>query len=399
MKSFAFAFAFALMTMTLACAPLQQKTTPKREEQKRNHDSMGSFISEWQLRANEELRLPLPESYRYDFYVDWGDGTEIAHVDAHDDPDATHVYQQTGKYTVRISGLLEAWSFWRLPQSSDNLLRVVDLGAVGWKSFFGAFSICRNLSLVRGGDVADVVNMSSMFDGSQAVKVVGDDWDTGNVEDMSYMFAGARVANPQVQSWDTRSVKDMSYMFANTYEANPDVSAWNTSNVEDMGGMFFYADKAQPDTSAWNTVSVKNMANMFMHAKLANPDTSCWHTTAVENMSNMFNSAPAAQPDVSCWDVRNVKSMDYMFRQTGAMKLEVSDWDLHSIGSMIGMFAEAGMPADTYSVLLQRLAETSVQADVRLDAGDSKYHHRASAARETLLANGWLINDAGVAGE
>ena len=387
-----FGLVVMLAVAFIACAEPKTRSVANNTQP----ELVEAFISEWQLQDNEELRLPLPEGYRYNFYVDWGDDSDLAHVDAHDDPDAAHVYQKAGKYTVRISGLMEAWSFWRIPQSSDNLLRIVDLGALGWKSFFGAFSVCRNLTVVKGGDVAEVVNMSSMFDGSQAVTIESKDWDTGNVKDMSYMFSGARVANPQVSQWDTRNVEDMSYMFANTYNANPDVRAWNVSNVEDMGGMFFYAHAAQPDTRNWNTVSVTNMANMFMHARVANPDTSCWHTAAVTDMSNMFNSAPAAHPDVSCWDVSSVKNMDYMFRKTGTTALDVADWDFQSINSMVGMFAEAGMESDTYSTMLTRLAETSVHADVRFDAGDSKYQHSVTAARESLLSRGWLISDAGL---
>lgn len=387
-------FGLVVALALIACVEPQPKSV---SDNKRDVPELAdAFVSEWQLQDNEELRLPLPEGYRYDFHVDWGDGTEIAHVNAHDDPDAAHVYRQAGRYTVRISGLMEAWSFWRIPQSSDNLLRIADLGALGWKSFFGAFSVCRNLTVVKGGDVAETVNMSSMFDGSQAVKVESKDWDTGNVVDMSYMFSGARAADPQVQQWDTRSVEDMSYMFANTHTANPDVSAWNVSNVEDMGGMFFYAHAAQPDTSAWNTVSVTNMANMFMHARVADPDTSCWHTAAVTDMSNMFNSATAAHPDVSCWDVSSVKNMDYMFRKVSVKALDVADWDFQGIDSMVGMFAEAGMDSDTYSTLLTRLAETSVHADVRFDAGESKYQSHATEARDSLLSRGWLISDAGL---
>ena len=211
-----------------------------------------AFVTEWWVKAGEELVLPLPEGFAYRFSIDWGDGTE-GQVISHNDPMARHVYEQEGTYVVAINGLLEAWSFWRISDSRDSLLAVRNLGDVGWKSLFGAFSSCANLTTVVGGNVAEVTDMGSMFDDATQALPDGRDWDTARVTDMSYMFAGASVAQPQVEEWDTSAVRDMNRMFADTEAADPDVRKWVTSRVVRMAGMFYGALSAQPATGNWNT--------------------------------------------------------------------------------------------------------------------------------------------------
>ena len=380
-----------------ACDMGVRKGEQKVEEDRDNDVVSVAFASQWQVTADGEIRLPLPEGYRYSFSVDWGDGSQAGHVGRHDDADASHVYQRAGLYTVKIRGLIEAWSFWRIPHSKDKLIRISDLGDAGWRSFFGAFALCDNLTAVQGGGLASVEDMGSMFDGAALVEVETHAWDTSKVQDMSYMFTGASSANPQVDFWDTRNVSDMSYIFANTQVADPDVNMWDVRNVRNMAGMFYYARAADPDTSRWVTASATDMSSMFMHASVASPNTDCWNTAGVTNMQDMFNGAAQAMPDVSCWDVSAVVNMDSMFSDALVAVPDMSAWDFASVRSMEEMLRNIALPPTIYSSMLQRLALTAHRNDVVLDAGNSYYHEDAVAAREALLAKGWEISDAGLA--
>ena len=353
-----------------------------------------AFVSEWQVKAGEELVLPLPEGFAYNFSVDWGDGSE-GQVTAYNDAAARHVYAEEGTYVVAISGMVEAWSFWRISDSRDSLLAVRNLGEVGWKSLFGAFAACANLTAVVGGNVAAVTDMGSMFDDAVQALPDGRDWDTAKVADMSYMFAGASSAQPQVAEWQTAAVRDMNRMFADAELADPDVSKWITSDVVRMAGMFYGAVAAQPDTAHWNTSSVTDMSDMFNNAALADPDVSCWNTAQVTDMSNMFYGALKANPDVSCWDVAQVTSMKNMFREAVSAVPDMSRWELPAVTTMEGMFSGVGLPSQNWSELLQRAAQTALHEGVVLDGGDARWQASAAAARDQLLARGWRITDLG----
>ena len=74
-----------------------------------------AFVSKWRINVEGgTVNLPLLGGYNYDFTVDWGDGQ----VTEHDNAAASHAYEKTGIYTIKISGLVEAWSFCRCATQS-----------------------------------------------------------------------------------------------------------------------------------------------------------------------------------------------------------------------------------------------------------------------------------------
>lgn len=278
------------------------------------------FVSVWKITdADLRVELPVPHGFNYDFVVDWGDGAS-GQVTAWDDEDATHTYAQAGTYTITISGLVEAWSFWKVPHSRDMIITVNDLGSVGWRSFFGAFLACKNLTLVAGGD-------------------------TSQVTDMRYMFHLAPLATP-------------------------DTSGWNTAKVTDMAGMFWRAPAADPDVSGWNTAEVRDMSFMFAGANTAKPEVSNWQVAQVKSMRSMFYRAAAATPNMNAWNFAQIS-------------------DLHR------MFWGVTLPTDIYSNMLVQLSATAEAKDVLLHGGYSKYNTAGAAARQELMARGWVLIDGG----
>ena len=322
------------------------------------------FVSVWRTSSsNESINLPLPPGYKYNFNVDWGDGSS-SEVTSHDDSDITHIYAEAGDHNMTISGTLEAWNFKDYAtEHSYKLISVKDLGDVGWKNLQGAF-ICQNLENLGGGNVSGVTDISFMFDDAYRINPDVSHWDTSNVTNMSFMFydahsanpnvsrwdtskvtdmnnmfSAAEAANPDVSRWDTSNVTDMNNMFSNTYSANPDVSRWDTSKVTDMNNMFSAAEVANPNVSRWDTSKVTDMNNMFSAAEVANPDVSRWDTSNVTNMSNMFSAAKVANPDVSRWDTSNVTNMSSIFYTTKVANPDVSRWDTSNVTNMSSMFS------------------------------------------------------------
>ena len=202
------------------------------------------FATEWNVEnIGGELKivLPLPEGFDYDFEVDWGDD-QHAHISSWDDRDKVHVYRRSGRYTVKIFGLMQAWSFQQFSHSRDQLTAVPDLGSVGWLDMSGAFQECDNLT--------DIVARKGEF--------------TRGVTSVANMFAGADIANPDVSNWDTSAVEDLSGMFENTGVAAPDVSNWETSNATNMAAMFESAAAVDDlKVDGWDTGKVTDMSRMF----------------------------------------------------------------------------------------------------------------------------------------
>ena len=133
--------------------------------------------------------------------MDWGDGSPISEITAHNDPDRKHTYARAGDYNLVIEGLLEAWSF-NNTGDKDKILSVEDFGNLGYRNLFGAFWGCGNLGAFEGGVTSNVTHMNSMFAGATSANPDVRDWDVSNVTNMGSMFFAATSANPDVSKWD-----------------------------------------------------------------------------------------------------------------------------------------------------------------------------------------------------
>ena len=157
------------------------------------------FVSSWRVDAGDEIRLPLPSGFNYNFAIDWGDGSGVEkgypYVSSFDDSDIRHTYDEGGKYQVTIYGMVEAWSFATFAESKDKLVAVDELGDVGWKSLQGAFASCSNLTVVNGGNTEQVTDMSSMFEGTNSVRLDVASWNFKQVSNMQSMFNGVTLAD------------------------------------------------------------------------------------------------------------------------------------------------------------------------------------------------------------
>lgn len=249
-----------------------------------------AFVSEWGISAGDTIFLPLLEkttdmedsektfphtitlpavlnrvAYKYDFTVDWGDGS-TSRVTSFDDPDNKHTYEKGGVYTVRVTGLMESMRGPRYKDEidiSNKLISVSDLGDVGWKALFHTFSESFSLNAVSGGD-------------------------TSEVEVMAGVFAKSAFLDPDVSDWDTSKVVVMHEFFAKAYNTDPDVSEWNTANVAYMSRMFKQAKKAQPDISNWSFAKIEYMTEMF-----------AGHTLTSANYASLLTRIRATATDVS----------------------------------------------------------------------------------------------------
>ena len=91
-----------------------------------------SFISVWDttksgISASDTIRLALVSTGTYDFTVNWGDGSEedvISYLNAE------HTYNESGVYTIAITGTITGWNMYQ--QDDSKLLEITQWGTLNW---------------------------------------------------------------------------------------------------------------------------------------------------------------------------------------------------------------------------------------------------------------------------
>ena len=307
--------------------------------------STESFNMVWRVAAGQTLIIPTQPGYNYNYQIDWGDGSEIEQATGN----TTHVYNEAGEYTVKISGVFEAFTTNRLESLCDInsalLVDIVDWGDIVWKTFESAFADCDGLTFSASisPNLSHVNSMKDMFYG--AMNFDGDlsQWDTSNVTNMSRMFSGTSF-NGDLRLWDTSSVTDLSFMFANNDSFNSDISQWNTAKVIDMSYMFYSFMHLHPfnqDIGQWDTSSVTSMKYMFGGATRFNSDISRWDTSKVNNFFAMFQGAEKFNRDISQWDTSSATNMKFMFAGAKIFNSDISQWNTENVVDMSWMFVGA----------------------------------------------------------
>ena len=186
-----------------------------------------------------------------------------------------------------------------------------------------------------------IIDMSSMFYGSNATSIDLSNFDTSNVTNMTYMFSNSKATTLDLSSFDTSNVTNMSGMFINAQTTTLDLSSFDTSNVTNMSNMFDGSQATSIDLSSFDTSNVIYMNSMFAFSQTPRLDLSRFDTSKVTNMYWMFADSQVATLDLSSFDTRNVTDMSYMFADSQATTLDLSSFDTSKVTNMSWMFEES----------------------------------------------------------
>jgi len=299
----------------------------------------------WRIESEDEtISLPLLKGYNYDFQVDWGDG-DLTIVNSWDDPANTHTYSSPGDYTVTVVGLLESIGF-DLSIHKDKIIRVENLGDVGWKNLSFAFYGCSNLEYVAGGNTSEVISLFHMFSGTSNLASVDlSSFDTSNVEDLGFMFANSlKIKNIDLSNFVTSP--DLIYtdgMFMGAINLEQIIfEGFDTSTVQYMELMFHNTPSLlYIDVVAFNTFNVTNMSQMFGDSGVLSLDLSGFNTANVLYMNGMFENSNLQALDLSSFNTSLVKEMDNMFYGTTNLNyLNITSFDLSNVNTDTTLFGE-----------------------------------------------------------
>jgi surface protein len=313
------------------------------------------FVSVWEV-ANDARVLTLPYSGKgacdFDVIWDWREGEDIAeqwqraeHISDCDDIESmTHVYAESGEYTVKIRGVYEGFghntkddAYLCREEKPFKLRKVLMWGAVG----LGTWAFAYTDVVFAAPDIPDASklrNISGLFADSSFNQPL-EKWDVSKVTDMSGMFGGARVFNQPLEKWDVSKVTNMSEMFAWNSEYDQPLENWNVSKVTDMSRMFLGAEAFNQPLENWDVSKVTNMSEMFAWNSEYDQPLENWDVSKVTDMSGMFTDNSAFNQPLEKWDVSNVIDMSWMFANNTAFNQPLENWDVGNVSDMSWMFA------------------------------------------------------------
>lgn len=294
------------------------------------------FISKWTIKeTNIPLEIPLDPDGKYDFYIDWGDGS----IDQCKTSIISHKYDKPGDYIVIIDGTCEGFGtifngqIWRL----KDVLHWGNIKLHNNGYQFSGLKLLTHFSATDPLDLSNITNMASMFENATSFNGNISHWDFSNVTTMERMFFNAKSFNQDLNWGDkTKNVTTMKEMFDEANAFNGDISDWNVSSVETMEMMFFKATSFNQDI-IWgdNAKNVKNTYGMFCNAYKFNGDISSWNVSSITTMFGMFSNAIAFNRDLSTWKFTDkLKSIKGMFSgaklyNNGNFPEGLNKWAIH----------------------------------------------------------------------
>ena len=307
-----------------------------------------SFVTKWRVPGDSlSIELPVINSERLEFFVDWGDG-KCSKINSENFDQRIHTYESADDYQVRIIGNVLSWGG---ENSSSNyrskLIEVLELGDVAWENLKNAFSDLPNLVSFKSifSNTSNVTNMEGMFKDSSAITFMNlEGLTTQLVENMSHMFSGlTEITELDLSHLVTPKLNDIEGMFKGMSKLETlDISNFITENVLDMAEVFYGATSLTNIRFGdyFETKNVTNMESMFRGVKLSSLDLSFFDTSKVENMSYMFEGTSDLTNIIfgDTFKTANVTNMKAMFSGCGASSLDLRGFDTSKVTDMSEMF-------------------------------------------------------------
>ena len=276
--------------------PVETLTEAQKEETTNFRNGSRPFITKWQGKAGQELKIPIFGTYTLTWY------NEATPNERHSEQVTVTTFLKKGEYERAspyifttptdgvyvveagpegVEGMLMLFDYAEI--FSMKLLSVVQFGDVVWKRLQSAFHNCSDMRFEEGIDIPNLsqcTNLSWMFAGCESFNHPLESWDVSQVTLMTGMFAGCRSFNQPLEKWDVSKVTGMSDMFTDCTAFNQPLAQWDVANVKDMSRMFYGCSSFNQSLEAWNI-------NPLAHS---------------EGMVGMFNDSPAAElPFAAKW--------------------------------------------------------------------------------------------------
>ena len=374
-----------------------------------------AFVSTWKTdnistgsTANNQIKLPLESSGTYNFFVNWGDGTED-NITVWNQSATTHTYSNIGTYEITIFG---ACSFWAFANSGDRLkfLSVSNWGTLKVRSTSAFCQGCANLNLSLVSSVLDLSGVTSMqnwFNGCSSLTTINrlTEWDTSNIQIISNMFFEASNFNQNIGALNVVNVTSMVNTFTRAFLFNnggsTSINNWNTSNLTSLSNTFNDCNAFNQPLDNWDVSNVTNMTATFRNCFVFNQNISNWQTGLVSNFSTTFSTARAFNQNIGNWNTTNALTMASMFFGAIAFDQNIGNWNVSNVTNFTSMF-QGKTPTTFSSVNLDFIYNgwslRTVKTNIIISFSSAKYTSASSSGRAILTGtpNNWSITDGGI---
>jgi hypothetical protein len=314
----------------------------------------------------------------------WGDGSYTVQTDT----DVIKNYATPGVYTVQVvptNGTVFNATNWGNQGDATKIISIDDWG---------------------GHEIRYPERFVNNFPNLTAVPLTGLNID--NAYESTNYFLNETGITGGLENFDLQMLDSIIGLLMRTgYTGGVDL--WNltgfTSLAYTLGGVggdsSIGADPNPTGLASWDISAVTDLRGFIQGNNAVNiADISGWVFTAVTNISSLFiridNTSPnPANTDFSFLSTAPLENISYVFNESHFEGVGVDTWDVSAVTSATGLFTDSGLTTANYDAILIAWAAQSVQTGVILDAGTVQYTSAAAAARATLVAAGWTINDGG----
>lgn len=309
----------------------------------------GDFIireNEAKSNGSKTVTIPMVQSGKYNYFVDWGDGTTSTVITAYNDPAATHTYEEDGEYTIKLTGTLSQLKFTgsiaavltEVTKCKLNLTSIDDMfsdcinlsavnedifdNSVGLTSAKGVFNNCQNLSIIPVGLFDNNVNITtfeSAFEGTSITNIpTGFFNSTNNVTSFNSTFKDCfyLVNIPNGLFDNTKVVLTFNSIFANCSNlgAIPNNLFINNPTVTDYSHAFENCSSITSlPTNLFGkaSASVSNFSYMFANTGLnIIPEGLFSGANSATNYDYVFSGTNITAIPANCFNGTNATSVN-----------------------------------------------------------------------------------------
>ena len=234
------------------------------------------FISEWEIfQQNEAIELPLYKKGKYNFLVDWGDGTTNK-IKEYDTDKKFHAYKSPGIYTVKIEGKINGITF-KDNFSCENIISILNWGSVNLNhdsDNCDYFKNCKNLEIlaVDSPHIGSKTNFTNCFANCLNLKTGVKHWNVSDVRIFDKMFLNCFSYNEDLNNWDVSSAISLSSMFENCKLFSSILSKWDVSNVMNFNKFASGIKNFIGKVSSWDVRCGTDFGNMFLNSKISDEE-------------------------------------------------------------------------------------------------------------------------------
>lgn len=330
------------------------------------------------LSPSLTMTLGLYSGGSYDFDVDWGDGSAVQTITAYNDPNITHTFSASQKYTVTLQPNTPTGLYgydWRNPSGTRPAYTsiisfgdvYIDLGKQLWyqcqninwntatagvpnfiskqatnrlfrdaDSFTGDLSSWGTVSSPIVGTMAELFRLARPGT-SPNFNWVFDSTGAGTAS-VALAFENSNY-NAPLDNWDVSAVTAMNECFSNTPQFNQDIGMWNVSSCTNFQNMFSGAVVFNQNLANWNTSSATQTDGMFRNALQFNGTLTNWTLPNVTNVQSMFQSCNNFNQPVDQLGITSAcTNMQFMFYVAGVFNQSMPSWDVSGVTSFYRCF-------------------------------------------------------------